>query len=182
MTEIIQSHKSFRSGWALRCATVASLVLLSGAVSAVRPQEQASAYSLVVGQPVAREMRGGEEHQYQVNLSAGQYARIALEQKGIDVVVVLLGADGKPLVEVDNNLSGTRGMEVVSLLAEVNGAYVLNVRSQQAMARIGAVREGTLRRHMITASGRRRDSVYFSVIDEEWPTVRQNFVEKLLKQ
>ena len=59
---------------------------------------------------------------------------------------------------------------------------VLNVRSQQAMARIGAVREGILRRHMITASGRRRDSVYFSVIDEEWPTVRQNFVEKLLKQ
>jgi RimJ/RimL family protein N-acetyltransferase len=57
----------------------------------------------------------------------------------------------------------------------------LNLRSQQAMARIGAVREGTLRRHMITASGRRRDSVYFSVIDEEWPKVRQNFVEKLLK-
>ena len=48
---------------------------------------------------------------------------MVVDQKGIDVVLALLGADGKPLLEVDNNLSGTRGMEVVSLVAEVNGAY-----------------------------------------------------------
>ena len=101
------------------------------------PQEQASAYTLVVGQPVAREMRGGEQHTYQVTLSAGQYARIVVEQKGIDVVLALLGADGKPLLEVDNNLSGTRGMEVVSLVAEVSGAYLFNVRSLQKGASAG---------------------------------------------
>lgn len=47
----------------------------------------------------------------------------------------------------------------------------LNTVSRAALARIGAVEEGTLRRHLITDGGRRRDSVYFSVIEEEWPAV-----------
>src|SRR5687768_13291729 len=115
MTEEIQSYK---------CIAVAWILVLSGALNAVRSQEQASPYTLTLGQPVAREMRGGEQHTYQVTLSAGQYARLAVDQKGIDVVLALLGADGKPLLEVDNNLSGTRGREVVSLVAEVSGAYL----------------------------------------------------------
>jgi CHAT domain-containing protein/Tfp pilus assembly protein PilF len=86
---------------------------------------------------VVREMRGGDQHTYQVKLSAGQCARVVLEQEGIDVVLALLGADGKPLLEVDNNLSGTRGMEVVSLVAEVSSAYVFNVRSLEKGASAG---------------------------------------------
>ena len=122
MTEVIQSYKSCGSGWALRCAVVASLLLLS-AESSVLAQEQPNTYSLTVGQPVAREMRGGEEHSYQVTLNAGQYARVVMEQKGIDVVLALTGVDGKPLVDVDNNLSGTRGLEVISFVADVSGVY-----------------------------------------------------------
>ncbi|MFI5297045.1 MAG: GNAT family N-acetyltransferase [Polyangiales bacterium] len=53
----------------------------------------------------------------------------------------------------------------------------LNERSRRAIRRIGAVEEGTLRRHMITASGRVRDSVYFSVLDDEWPAVRARLTE-----
>ncbi|HEY0763732.1 MAG TPA: CHAT domain-containing tetratricopeptide repeat protein [Pyrinomonadaceae bacterium] len=132
MSEKIQSHKSFGSGWALRCAV--ALCVLSGIASA-RPQEQPS--SLVVGQPVVREMRGGERHTYQVALSAGEHARVVVDQKGIDVVLSLLGADGKPLFEVDNNLSGTRGMEIVSLVAEVSTVYVLNVSSLEKGAAAG---------------------------------------------
>jgi CHAT domain-containing protein/Tfp pilus assembly protein PilF len=112
------------------------LLLLSGAPS-ILAQEKPSAYTVAVGQPVAREMRGGEEHAYQVMLSAGQYARVVVEQKGIDVVLTLLGADGKPLLEVDNNLSGTRGMEVISLVAEVSGAYLLNLHSLAEAASAG---------------------------------------------
>ncbi len=48
-----------------------------------------------------------------------------------------------------------------------------NVRSQKAIDRLGAVREGTLRQTMIMPSGRHRDSVYYSIIDSEWPAVRQ---------
>jgi RimJ/RimL family protein N-acetyltransferase len=47
-----------------------------------------------------------------------------------------------------------------------------NLRSQQAMERLGAVREGTLRAHMICHDGYVRDSVYFSVIAPEWPRLR----------
>ena len=48
----------------------------------------------------------------------------------------------------------------------------LNERSRRAIARIGAKEEGTLRNHMVTASGRLRHSVYFSVIREEWPEAK----------
>jgi CHAT domain-containing protein len=117
---------------------VAGLLLLSATVNAAnRPPVQDAAYTLVVGQPVVRELKGGEQHTYQVSLSAGQYARIIVEQKGIDVVVALFGADGKSLLEVDNNLSGTRGMEVVSLVADVRGTYVFKVRSLQKDASTG---------------------------------------------
>jgi N-acetyltransferase len=55
----------------------------------------------------------------------------------------------------------------------------LNERSRRAIARIGAKEEGTLRNHMVTASGRLRHSVYFSVTREEWPEVRAALEEKL---
>lgn len=54
-----------------------------------------------------------------------------------------------------------------------------NVRSQKAMERIGAVREGTLRRSMTLPSGFVRDSVYYSIIDGEWPAVRATLTARL---
>ncbi len=48
----------------------------------------------------------------------------------------------------------------------------LNLRSRNAMLRIGAIEEGTLRQHMINSDGSNRDSVYFSVLDSEWPVVQ----------
>jgi RimJ/RimL family protein N-acetyltransferase len=55
----------------------------------------------------------------------------------------------------------------------------LNARSRAAILRLGAVEEGTLRRHMITEGGRVRDSVYFSVIAEEWPAVAAGLRKRL---
>lgn len=46
-----------------------------------------------------------------------------------------------------------------------------NSRSQNAMRRLGAVEEGTLRKHMVCDDGHLRDTVYFSVTDDEWPDV-----------
>jgi RimJ/RimL family protein N-acetyltransferase len=48
----------------------------------------------------------------------------------------------------------------------------LNQKSRNAILRIGAKEEGTLRRHLITWSGRVRDTVYFSILDSEWPAVK----------
>jgi len=55
----------------------------------------------------------------------------------------------------------------------------LNERSRAAILRIGAREEGIFRNHMITASGRIRHSVYFSIIDAEWPEVKARLEARL---
>ncbi len=55
----------------------------------------------------------------------------------------------------------------------------LNERSRAAILRIGAREEGIFRNHMITASGRVRHTVYFSIIDSEWPAVKAGLEAKL---
>ncbi|HEV7180673.1 MAG TPA: GNAT family protein [Candidatus Baltobacteraceae bacterium] len=49
---------------------------------------------------------------------------------------------------------------------------VLNEQSRRAIERLGAVQEGVFRRHVITASGRVRDTVYYAITDVEWPSVK----------
>jgi RimJ/RimL family protein N-acetyltransferase len=51
-----------------------------------------------------------------------------------------------------------------------------NARSQRALERIGATREGVLRNHMIVQGDYIRDSVYFSVIDQDWPQVKERLL------
>jgi RimJ/RimL family protein N-acetyltransferase len=55
----------------------------------------------------------------------------------------------------------------------------LNRKSRNAILRIGAKEEGTLRRHVLTWTGRVRDSVYFSILDTEWPEVKSALEKKL---
>ena len=57
---------------------------------------------------------------------------------------------------------------------------VLNERSRRAIARIGAKEEGVFRHHMILPNGRVRDTVYFSIVDSEWPVVKTQLEAKLL--
>jgi RimJ/RimL family protein N-acetyltransferase len=49
----------------------------------------------------------------------------------------------------------------------------LNAKSRNAILRLGAKEEGTLRKHLLTWTGRMRDSVYFSILDTEWPQVKE---------
>lgn len=55
----------------------------------------------------------------------------------------------------------------------------MNQRSRNAILRLGAKEEGTLRKHMLTWNRRQRDSVYFSILDSEWPHVKARLEEKL---
>ncbi len=56
----------------------------------------------------------------------------------------------------------------------------LNVKSQGAMLKIGAIKEGVLRRHMIAENGNVRDTVFFSFIKDEWPGIKQNIFSEYL--
>jgi RimJ/RimL family protein N-acetyltransferase len=55
----------------------------------------------------------------------------------------------------------------------------MNQRSRRAILRLGAKEEGTLRKHMLTWNGRQRDSVYFSILDTEWPEVKSRLEAKM---
>jgi RimJ/RimL family protein N-acetyltransferase len=57
----------------------------------------------------------------------------------------------------------------------------LNEKSRTALLGIGATEEGTMRNHMITQGGRRRHSVYFSVVEEDWPQVRQHLEARIAR-
>lgn len=57
----------------------------------------------------------------------------------------------------------------------------LNEKSRTAMLRIGATEEGTLRNHIVTYTGRLRDSTYYSVLATEWPEVRAR-LERLMSR
>jgi RimJ/RimL family protein N-acetyltransferase len=72
------------------------------------------------------------------------------------------------------HLFDTLGCQRVSLKTDR-----LNERSQQAIERLGATREGVLRKHMIVQGGRARDTVYFSILDDEWPAIRDRMEREL---
>jgi len=55
----------------------------------------------------------------------------------------------------------------------------LNQKSRNAILRIGAKEEGTLRRHLVTWTGRVRDTVYFSILDDEWVDVKSALESRL---
>ena len=59
---------------------------------------------------------------------------------------------------------------------------VLNSRSRKAMLRIGAKEEGILRKHSLVWDGRYRDSIYYSILDEEWPEVKQQLEKMLIRR
>jgi RimJ/RimL family protein N-acetyltransferase len=56
---------------------------------------------------------------------------------------------------------------------------MMNEKSRNAILRLGAKQEGILRKHMITETGRFRDTIYFSIIDSEWERVKTNLQNKL---
>ncbi len=54
----------------------------------------------------------------------------------------------------------------------------LNQRSRDAILRLGAKEEGIFRKHVLTYSGRWRDTVYYAILDDEWPVVKQRLLNK----
>lgn len=69
--------------------------------------------------------------------------------------------------------------EVLQCLRVQFTTDVLNERSRAAILRLGATQEGIVRRERIMPDGRLRDSVRFSIIDEEWPAVRAGLLARM---
>lgn len=88
-------------------------------------QEQTTVFegpALKLGTPVERKLGPREAHAYSITLEANTYIQIAVEQRGIDLVVQVASADGKSLGDFDSP-NGTDGPENVSFVAVTAGAY-----------------------------------------------------------
>jgi CHAT domain-containing protein/Tfp pilus assembly protein PilF len=101
---------------------------------------------LGMGKAVKRQLLGGQLHTCRIMLSANQFLRVIIEQRGIDVVAQVSGPDGKQILEFDSE-SRPLGKESVSLVAEYAGDYYLIVRPTQKRADAGSyeIRIGELR-------------------------------------
>jgi len=68
----------------------------------------------------------------------------------------------------------TLGLNRVQLVTDIR-----NTRSQAAIAKLGATREGVMRAHMVTRGGRVRDSVLFAITSSDWPAVKEKLLARL---
>src|SRR5215475_9211793 len=99
-------------------------------------QGEKDARPLEPGKPIERELAGGQSHAYQITLSAGQFMKVIVEQRGIDVVVGLLGPDARQIMEFDSAIR-SQGQETVWQVAEAAGSYRLNVKAKHKGAPAG---------------------------------------------
>jgi len=72
------------------------------------------------------------------------------------------------------------GFEILGLNRVELKTSILNLKSQGAMLKIGAVKEGILRQHMINEDGLVRDTVYFSFISDEWPAIKEKIFKEFI--
>lgn len=104
------------------------LVLLSLTLLRVPAAQLNQTPALELGKPIERSIDAGETQSYSLTLTAGQFAHLVVDQRGVDVVVSVLAPDGSKLVRVDMP-NGNRGLEPVSLIAGTSGAYRVEVLS-----------------------------------------------------
>ncbi|MBA3711672.1 MAG: CHAT domain-containing protein [Pyrinomonadaceae bacterium] len=92
--------------------------------------------SLSTGAPIERELSGGQTHIYRIALSAGQFALVQVEQRGVEVVLTANGPDGKEFALVDLRIGG-KGVEPLTMVADAAGEYILKVISRNPKAAAG---------------------------------------------
>jgi len=110
--------------------------LASGLLGAALLAAAPSPSSLIPGQPVEREMAAGQSQVFQMELPAQGAWRIAVEQRGLDVVLEISGPDGKRLAAVDSPLD-RQGPETALLEPVAAGLYRVEVRAREPGAPAG---------------------------------------------
>lgn len=136
-----------------------------------------------------REKRGTDLPFAVIHLASGRvagstrYLNIVPHDRGLEVGGTWYGLDfQRTAVNTEcKYLLLTHAFEVLKCIRVQIKTDSLNVRSQAAIERIGAVKEGVLRNHMILPDGRFRHSVFYSILDTEWHEVKHKLEEMLTK-
>ena len=100
------------------------------------PQLAREVTTLELGKPVERELSGGQKHAYQIALSEGGYAKVTVDQRGVDVIARLFAADGQLIADIDSERTA-RGSETVVLVAEAAGNYKIEIEPSLPKAGVG---------------------------------------------
>ena len=107
---------------------------------------------------------------------ATRYLNIMPKDRGLEIGGTWYGLDFQrtPLNTECKFLLLTHAFETLKCIRVQLKTDARNERSQKAIERIGATKEGILRNHMILPDGRFRDSVFYSILDSEWAEVKRN--------
>ncbi|HEX5081371.1 MAG TPA: CHAT domain-containing protein [Blastocatellia bacterium] len=115
--------------WMIYCVVFSTLIF--------RPFPATNAAEDALRLEMARSMEriigGGETHQYSISLSPGVYLRIAIMQQGIDVVMTVLDPANRRVARIDRP-NGAYGPETVSVIAETEGDYLIEVKAASKYA------------------------------------------------
>ncbi|MBI3164114.1 MAG: GNAT family N-acetyltransferase [Chloroflexi bacterium] len=136
---------------------------------------------------LAREQKGTDLPFTVIHLATGRvagstrYLNIDRPNRGLEVGGTWYGPEfQRTAVNTEcKYLLLTHAFETLKAIRAQIKTDSLNVRSQTAIERIGAVKEGVLRNHMITPDGRFRHSVFYSILDSEWAGVKKKLEEML---
>lgn len=144
-------------------------------------------FSRFVEDLLAREQKGTDLPFAVIHLASGRvagstrYLNIDRPNRGLEVGGTWYGPEfQRTAVNTEcKYLLLTHAFETLKAIRVQIKTDLLNVRSQKAIERIGAVKEGVLRNHMILRDGRIRDSVFYSILDKEWAGVKKNLEDML---
>lgn len=114
-------------------------------------------------------------------LGSTRFMDIALEHRRLEIGATwLTPAAQRTGVNVEAKLLLlTHAFETMAVQRVVLKTEATNTQSRTAILALGAVEEGTFRRHLIAENGRMRDMTYFSILDTEWPGVRDRLRTRL---
>lgn len=110
-----------------------------------------------------------------------RYGNVDLKNRRVEIGWTWIGKPWqRSAVNTEAKLLMLRhAFEVLGCLRVELKTDALNEKSRNAILRLGAKQEGIFRKHMLTYSGRMRDTVYFSILDNEWPALRAGLEAKL---
>jgi N-acetyltransferase len=119
----------------------------------------------------------------QAVVGSTRYMDIALVHRRLEIGATWLARSAQRTgVNVEAKLLLLRhAFETIGVQKVVFKTEALNAQSRTAILAMGAVEEGTFRRHLIAENGRMRDMVYFSILDSEWPASRARLEERLAR-
>jgi RimJ/RimL family protein N-acetyltransferase len=136
---------------------------------------------------LARARRGTDLPFIAIQLESGRvagatrYLNIMLNDRGLEIGGTWYGPEfQRTVVNTEcKYLLLSHAFETLGCIRVQLKTDLRNERSQRAIERLGAVKEGVLRNHMILPDGRIRHSVFYSILDAEWPEVKKRLQEML---